>query len=268
MMMLHADLAEQMRTILGLSSSPVGVTLLRTESEVENYAQTHTRLTGHRYCQALMRARRGERVLVTGEGLACPAAAAAFGFRPLPEKLATGEGLVGFGIVRTPEQGRRMFESMTRFAPGALAGLALAPLGLAEAAPDVVVVEGEVEQLMWLLLANFHVTGRRLTASTAVLQATCVDSTVLPFHQGELNFSFGCYGCREATDMAAGEAVLGFPGALLEPMMEALTYLADRAVPRARAKRVFETLVEGESEQSCLGTSSESGIEDGATRPG
>jgi uncharacterized protein (DUF169 family) len=237
---------------LGLASSPVGVTFLRTKADVDTYAQTHTLLTGHRYCQALMRARRGQRVLVTGEGLTCPAAAAAFGFRPLPEKLATGEGLVGFGIVRTPEQGRAMFESMMRFAPGSVAGIALAPLALVEAPPDVVVVEGEVEQLMWLLLANFHVTGRRLTASTAVLQATCVDSTVLPFQQGELNFSFGCYGCREATDMAAGEAVLGFPGALLAPMMEALTYLADKAIPRARAKRVFQALGEGGSQPSFL----------------
>ncbi len=244
--MSYADMAEQMCVVLGLATSPVGVCFLRTEAEVASYAQTHTRLTGHRYCQALMRARQGRRVLVTGAGLTCPAAAAAFGFRPLPDKLASGEGLVGFGIVRTPEQGRLMFESMTRLAPGSMAGIALAPLALAEDLPDVVVVEGEVEQLMWLLLANFHVTGRRLTASTAVLQATCVDSTVLPFHQGELNFSFGCYGCREATDMATGEAVLGFPGALLEPMMEALSYLAGRAIPRSRNKQAYQALIQGE----------------------
>ncbi len=249
--MQYADFEECLRTALGLTSSPVSVSILQTEAEVAQVAGTHLPLTAHRYCQALMRARRGQRVLVTSEGLNCPAAAAAFGFRPLPDKLATGEGLVGFGIVQTPEQGRLMFESMTRFSPGSVAGIELKPLAMAERPPDVVVVEGEVEQLMWLLLANLHLTGQRQTASTAVLQATCVDSTVIPFHQGQLNFSFGCYGCREATDMAASEAVIGFPGAVLEPIVAAITYLAAKAIPRSRAKRVFETLRQGDVQRPC-----------------
>jgi len=249
--MKYVDIAATLQTVLGLTSSPVSVSILRTPSDVAACATTHTLLTAHRYCQALMRARRGERVLVTAEGLNCPAAASAFGFRPLPDKLASGEGLVGFGIVQTPEQGRLMFESMTRFAPGEVAGIALAPLAMADRQPDVVVVEGEVEQLMWLLLANLHSTGQRQTASTAVLQATCVDSTVIPFHLGQLNFSFGCYGCREATDMAASEAVIGFPGVALETMVEAVTYLANKAIPRSRAKRVYETLMQGEGQTPC-----------------
>lgn len=48
----------------------------------------------HRYCQALMRARQGESVLLDDSGIACPAAAGAFGFRPLPTGLQTGKGLV------------------------------------------------------------------------------------------------------------------------------------------------------------------------------
>jgi uncharacterized protein (DUF169 family) len=62
-------------------------------------------LEGHRYCQALMRARRGEHVVLDGEGIACPAAAAAFGFRPLPEGLKNGRGLMGYGITKEEETG-------------------------------------------------------------------------------------------------------------------------------------------------------------------
>jgi len=85
----------RMRDILGLSVAPVGVRFL-TDGKQPNEAQA---LRQHRYCQALMRARRGESVLLDGEGIACPAAAAAFGFRPLPAGLQSGKGLVGFGIV-------------------------------------------------------------------------------------------------------------------------------------------------------------------------
>jgi len=82
--------------------------------------------------------------------------------------------------------------------------------------PDLVVVEDEVEKLMWLILSYMHAQGgERVHSSTAVLQATCVDSTVIPYLEKMLNFSFGCYGCRDATDMAHGEAMLGFPASYL-----------------------------------------------------
>ena len=57
---------------------------------------------------------------------------------------------------------------------------------------------------MWLLLAEVNLRGgERLTGSTAVLQATCVDATIIPYLEQRLNFTMGCYGCREATDIAA-----------------------------------------------------------------
>jgi hypothetical protein len=75
-------------------------------------------------------------------GIACPAAAAAFGFRPLPDGLKSGKGLVGFGIVADEAVGRRMFETMPALAPGQVSRLHLFPLDQAEHTPDVIVVEG------------------------------------------------------------------------------------------------------------------------------
>ena len=78
--------------------------------------------------------------------------------------------------------------------------------------PDVVVVEDEVEKLMWIALARLNAQGgRRIESSTAVLQATCVDATLIPFVRKQFNLSFGCYGCRDATDIGTNETVLGFP---------------------------------------------------------
>ena len=138
------------------------------------------------------------------KGLACPAAAAAFGFRPLPAQLANGKGLVGFGIVTEEDSGRAMFEGMSKLPEGSLRLLALSPLRLAPRLPDVVVVEGPAESLMWLLLADLNVArGARRRSDTAVLQATCVDATVIPHLEKRLNYSLGCYGCREATSEGA-----------------------------------------------------------------
>ena len=236
-----ATAAATLKDLLGLQADPVAVFLLAGNDlgPFESWAPVR----GHRYCQALMRARRGASVLLRPEELACPAAATAFGMRPLPENLANGKGLVGFGIVARPETGRAMFEGMAGLAPGAVSALALCPLAVAPRLPDVVVIEDEPERLMWLLLADLNLAcGARRSASTAVLQATCVDATVVPHLEQRLNFSLGCYGCREATDLGSAEAVLGFPGAMLEPLCAELHALGEKAILRSRAKAAFEHL--------------------------
>ncbi len=73
-----------MASILGLSGSAVGVRLLSFGADYPPDAEL---LNQHRYCQALMKARGGEHVILDGDGISCPAAAAAFGFRPLPQGL-------------------------------------------------------------------------------------------------------------------------------------------------------------------------------------
>jgi uncharacterized protein (DUF169 family) len=233
-----------LRDLLGDGADPVAVFLLPPGQDTGAFSG-FTAVRGHRYCQALMRARHGESVLLEPAGLSCPAAAAAFGFRPLPPQLANGKGLVGFGIVAEAAVGERMFAAMPRFDDRSIASIALCPLCLAPRLPDVVVVEGPAEVLMWLLLADLNVHGgERRMGNTAVLQATCVDATVIPHLEQRLNFSLGCYGCREATDLAPGETVLGFPGALLDPLLGGLEMLRSKAVPRSRAKLAHACLAE------------------------
>ena len=229
-----------MSAVLGLASFPVGVRLLLNNEKYPEEAQV---LLQQRYCQALMKARRGENVILDREGIACPAAASAFGFRSLPEGLKSGKGLIGFGIVSDPDVGKRMFEEMPRLSSGQIAGLHLFPLTKATHSPDIVVVEDEVERIMWIVLAYMHATGgKRVQGSTAVLQATCVDSTIIPYLENRLNFSYGCYGCRDATDILPGEAILGFPASMLEDIVVHLEFLGSKAIPTSRSKKAFAAL--------------------------
>jgi uncharacterized protein (DUF169 family) len=244
-------MGRRMRTILGLSTHPVGVRFLIAKDAVDGSAV----LKRHRYCQALMRARNGEDVVLDAKGISCPAAARAFGFRPLPEPLRTGKGLVGFGIVSEEKVAEEMFQEMPHLEMGAISKIHLFPLEEAKEMPDLVVVEDEVEKLMWIILAYLHAQkGKRVESSTAVLQATCVDSTVIPYLEKRLNYSFGCYGCRDATDMGPGEAVLGFPASFIPAIVEHLEYLDKKALPHSRGKHAFAALKkedEGEGISTC-----------------
>ena len=234
------QLAKQMISALDLTCCPVGVRLL---SENDPVPADGDRLGGHRYCQAVMKARRGRNVLLDESGISCPAAAAAFGFRPLPDQLKNGKGLVGFGIVSDEAVGARMFEGMTVLEPGQISGLYLFPLEQAECVPDVIVLEAEIEKLMWIALAYLHArNGERVHASTAILQATCVDATILPYVEQRLNFGYGCYGCRDATDLGPDEGILGFPVSVLPAVVEHLQFLSEKAIPNSRKKRAFVAL--------------------------
>jgi len=88
---------------------------------------------------------------------------------------------VGFGIVSEEKVAQEMFEQMPHLEKGAIGQIHLFPLEKADQLPDLVVVEDEVEKLMWIVLSYMHARGgARVQTSTAVLQATCVDTTVIP----------------------------------------------------------------------------------------
>lgn len=147
-----------------------------------------------------------------------------------------------------------MFAGMARLEMGTASAIDLAPLNTFETIPHVVLVEDRVERLMWFLLAHVNLnTGHRVAADTAVLQATCADVTLIPYTQGRLNFSFGCYGCREATDIEPGEAVVGFPGGMLVGLAADIERLAAKAIPRSRAKRPFAALAGADDREGPFG---------------
>jgi len=232
------EAAGTLKSVLGLQTEPVAVKFLTDATQAQGYEA----LPNRRYCQMVMEARRGRKVVLTADNIACPAAAAVFGFKPLPPKLASGEMLVAFGIFGSPEAGKATLDSMRRLEPGEYAAVALSPLETADFEPDVVVVEAAIEQLMWIALAAKYETGGRAQFTTAILQATCEDTTVLPFLTGDLNATLGCYGCREATDMAQDEAVIGFPGGMLETVVHGLRELEHKALPRVRSKSAYHRL--------------------------
>jgi len=243
--------ASVLQEILGLESSPVAVKFLEDPADLPGF----TLAEKSRYCQALMLARRGESVYLTPDEITCPASARALGFKPPPEKLLSGEMPAAYGLFGSAMAASRTVGDMPVLEMGKYKAVALAPLAAAPFEPDVVVVEAKAEQVMWLALASMFTTGGRRTFSTGVLQATCVDATIVPFLSGEVNMSMGCYGCREATDMAPEEAIIGIPGRKLAEIVSSLERLGEKALPRVRSKTVYK-MYTGQGDQVRAGQGS------------
>ncbi len=232
--------ARALKDILSLSHEPIGVTFLKERIYPEGFEVPSAR----RYCQILMGAGQGKRYLLSADNIACPAAAWALGFKAPPVQLSSGAMPAEMGIFGSREAARKTLESMPRLEMGQYQMVACYPLGDSSLNPDVVVVESDVEHLMWVALADVFETGGRLEFSTGILQATCVDGTIIPFLDRRLHASLGCYGCREATDLATGESVIGFPASDLERIVNSLERLNQRAIPRVRGKTIYNALLQ------------------------
>lgn len=234
------ELSKKLKDILNLNREPVGVKFL-SENEMQGLKDKYDDNTKTRYCQALMRAGNGEKIIITKENISCPASAAAFGLKPLPDMLQNGQMLFNMGLFANLEAGKKAMEGMTRLEQGKYQAVLLSPLSSIEIAPDVVVIESKPEHLMWTALAYISKTGERLSFSSAIFQATCVDSTVIPFAKDTLNSTLGCYGCRDATNIEDSECLIGVPYNKLEELVENLERMSGGAMKKARSKEALHS---------------------------
>lgn len=225
--------------ILGLTRLPVAVSFLRNEEEIPADYRTDLSLT---YCQHLMMAQKGEKMAVTVDNLACANGAAAFGLRPLPDKIARGEMTYQLGVFADPAFGANLSDQTPRIPVGQYKGLLLAPLSIAEFEPDLVIVQGTPFNIVWVLMAGNYTKGNRYSFSTAVSQGVCVDVTVVPFLTGEINISLGCYGSRNATDEQHEEMLAGIPFAHLPGIVDALPRLNEKVIDRTLKKPAYHRL--------------------------
>ncbi len=242
--MLYSSDVQLLKDVLGIIREPVAAKMVRDEAELsEMDLSQYDADTKYRYCQAVMQAGEGQKVLLSAGNFACAAAAAAFGISPLHPKLASGEAHYNVGTFGTQEAAHRIMSEMPRLETGKYAFILVSPLRSCEFQPDVVLVEAVPENLMWLALASIYTTGERLQFSTSVVQATCVDSTIVPFTTGRPNATLGCTGCREATDLQPSENLIGIPFSVWSGIIKNLANMQD-IIAKNRRKGSFKRFKE------------------------
>jgi len=231
----YAGISKKMIAILGLKNEPVAVSLIKKDQAIPSgYAEPETNM---RHCQSIMRARKGESLVIPASKHACHVGASALGMVPTPEKVSSGELHYNLGMFETPEAARKMIAKRPTIEMGSIVATVVSPLSKARIDPDVVVVIGVPEQIYWLMpVAATYNSGGRICADTASFQATCVDATIIPYLTGNTNISLGCFGCRKATDIAPEEMLVGIPGSKLELIVAVLEKMGAGPIPKSRAK--------------------------------
>jgi uncharacterized protein (DUF169 family) len=221
--------------VLDLQTEPVAITLIKKGQPLPQGYQVPEK--NIRHCQSVMRARRGEKLLLTGDKHACHVGASALGLVPVPDMVKAGEFHYNLGMFDSVEAAKRMIEERPQLELGSVIATAVSPLSKTELPPDVIVVTGTPEQMYWLLpVAAKFFDGGKITVELEPFQASCAYSTVYPFMHDTLSLSIGCYGCRKSTDLEPSEMLVGIPASKLESVVKVL-----QKVKPAREKGKIKT---------------------------
>ncbi len=231
----YAECSKRIVEILGLKHEPVAISLIKKGQPIpQGYPEPEKPI---RHCQSIMRARKGECLVVPASKHACPVGASALGLMPVPEKVTSGKFHFALGMYKDEEAAKHTIDVRPHIELESMAATFVCPLSKATSPADVIVVTGTPEQIYWLLPAAMtYEKGGRVTLETASFQATCIDSTILPYLTGIPNISLGCYGCRKSTDIAPEEMLVGFPGADLDRVVGILEKLKEKPIPACREK--------------------------------
>jgi uncharacterized protein (DUF169 family) len=187
----------------------------------------------------IMEAKKGKICAISEENITCPAAAAALGFKPLPEKIAKGAMLKTLGLFEKEEYGKALMEKIPRLRANEFDKIIALPLEKCDFAPDLIVIEDTPERIMWITLASLKLANGRHSFSTGIFQACCVDVSVIPYLNQTVNASLSCYGCRDATDLEDTECLVGIPYQKLESIVSSIEYLSTKAMDTVRHKKAF-----------------------------
>ncbi len=237
--MKYYDYAQTLKYFLDLYRRPVAVRFLKDEEEAPPDYRTDLNLT---FCQFVMLAQRGDKLMAIADNLACANGATALGLMPMPEKIRNGEMLSRLNLFATPEIAAQASTLTPRIPFGAYPRILVAALDEADFEPQVVILQGKPAALMWVLIAGNHEVGGRYTFSTAISQGVCVDATILPFLEGKISLTLSCYGGRGATDQGEDEVLLGVPFKDLDKIVEVLPDLKNNIMKRGMDKKAYQRL--------------------------
>ena len=229
----HAEWSRVLKDALQLRSEPVAVTLVPAGAPLPDVPVPPVRL---RYCQQIAYARLGRSIMLPPNRHACPDGTSILGMTDVPPKLASGELYILFQKLDTMEAAAQMVAERPRLAQRSIDATVATPLAQAKATPDVVIVVGDAEQMMWLTMSASYYTGKRFNYRVSGYNSLCVEATLFPYTDGEMNISLGCYGCRAASDLPGDQMFMGIPYAMMPTVISGLRKLAKKAIPESRAK--------------------------------
>ena len=209
---------DSLKQEIGIIREPVGITLLFTEEDYENYPIEEVK-HGSTYCVMVKRA------AVDGKGIKCrlehnkcDGATTAFAMEPSTEHIESCKEYFSYKLYSSVAVARRMrgaIKSLHRM-PVSTYGLAIVPLKDCVKTPDVIIMMTNPLQSMRLVQGYEYFTGKKPVVDMGAMQGMCSELTVSPYLTGEMNVSVLCPSTRMLCKWNENDMAVAVPFELFE----------------------------------------------------
>lgn len=213
----YAAISEELKSVLGLTGSPVAVKLAKSAEEIPEGVPEIEEVTRH--CRMISLAREGKIFYATDAKHQCGGGAWALGLREIGEALKTGQHYMKLGKYSSINASRRTMETIPSL-PQETYATVYAPLEKAPFVPDAVIIFARPAAMLKLAQSTLYRLGGRIYPEFSGIQSVCSDSAAYVIETGEPNFSLGCDGSRKFSGIGPDEMVAGFPAEMIEEVAE------------------------------------------------
>ena len=213
---------EMLKGVIGLESEPVGITLLFTKEDYDQYPVEETK-TAMPYCVMVKQAAlRGTAIKSRLEHHKCDGATTALALEPSTERIESGQEYFSYQLyssVATAARLRRSIKSLHRLQVSTY-GVAVVPLKQCVQTPDIVIIMTNAYQSMRIVQGYEYNTGKKPAIDMGAMQGMCSELTVSPYLTGELNVSVLCPSTRMLCKWSEHDMGVGIPFELFEQITE------------------------------------------------
>ncbi len=213
---------ETLKGVLGLEAEPVGITLLFTKEDYDQYPVEETK-SAMPYCVMVKQAAMRETAIKSRlEHHKCDGATTALALEPSTERIESGQEYFSYQLyssVATAGRLRRSIKSLHRLQVSTY-GVAVVPLKQCIQTPDVVIVMTNAYQSMRIVQGYEYNTGKKPAIDMGAMQGMCSELTVSPYLTGELNVSVLCPSTRMLCKWSEHDMGVGIPFELFEQITE------------------------------------------------
>lgn len=210
---------------LVLEGFPVGVKMLAQDSDLDQvqYKGRPVRRLSKRLviCQLVALARYYGTVIggTAPELSVCRLGATSLGF-PVEDCV----GVYTDTYFKGQAAARKMIDTTPKFAVGRYRAMLVGPLGKLPLEPDVVVVHGNVAQLLRIINGYLYDKGGRMEFSVSGDAGLCADTIVLPMLSHKPHLAIPCNGGRLLSMPSLTDLACGIPFDLLPGILEGIAY--------------------------------------------
>lgn len=242
---------KELEALLPLVRKPVGVKFARTMAEYNLY-EARCAKGPISYCSAVKCATAGYSIKFEAKHSSCPGSSRALGLSPVTNAFVSGETGVQLGLYESTQCASCVAQKMPSL-PFGIYGVIVKPLEAFESDPDVVLVIANSRCTMRFIQGYTFFYGANDHFFMTGNQAMCVEATVIPYQNNQMNISMLCSGTRYKAKWNDDEIAIGIPYSKFVKTVEGIRKTVNAVESDARKTEIIDGLQKlGESVSDIL----------------